>query len=431
VAPPLSVSQALTLAKGALEQVSATIVGEVSEVSDKPGYKAVYFTISDKNAALPCLMWRNVFDRYDVALRQGLLVEVSGAFSLYAAKGRMNFNALSIRLAGEGDLRLKVAQLARKLDAEGLMDAARKRAVPPMPRRVAVVTSPRGKAVHDVLRTLRRRFPMAEVLIAGVPVEGDAAPGALITGIDAAVQAAADVILLVRGGGSYEDLMPFNDEALARAIAASPVPVITGIGHEPDNTIADMVGDFRASTPTAAAEKAVPSAAELSMRLAGAGRAMDAALVNAVAHLSQRVDALRTRAIFSNPLFLLSGYLQALEQTAFRLHRSLPEALVQDRRLLEGLSARMRRVGAGVLEPYRANMRLAAAQLDSLSPLAILARGYAAAYDEEGRVVGSVDTVDYGRPLRVRVSDGFYGCTVDTKQRLLAEDNETEESGHE
>ena len=227
----LSVSGAMALAKGALEGVTVRLVGEVSEVSNKPGYKAVYFTVKDQRAALPCMMWNNRFQASGVRLAVGQLVELTGRFTLYAPKGRMNFDVFSIALAGEGNLRMQVANLARKLEAEGLMAPARKRPVPAYPALVGLVTSPRGAAVHDVLRTLRRRFPLARVLVAGVAVEGSNAPAGIVEGMRAVVRAGAEVVLVVRGGGSFEDLMPFNDEGLARMIAKCPVPVVTGIGH--------------------------------------------------------------------------------------------------------------------------------------------------------------------------------------------------------
>ena len=248
-APALSVSAAMGLAKNALEEVVVRLVGEVSEVNDKPGYKAVYFTVKDEKASLPCMMWMNRYQASGVALSVGALVELTGRFSLYAAKGRMNFDVFSVSLAGEGQLRLQVANLARELEAMGLMDPARKRPLPAYPEAIGLVTSPRGAAVHDVLRTLRRRYPLARILFAGVPVEGPGAADGLVDGLAKVVFAGAEVVLLVRGGGSFEDLMPFNDRRLARTIAACPVPVVTGIGHEPDTSIADMVADVRASTP--------------------------------------------------------------------------------------------------------------------------------------------------------------------------------------
>ena len=197
----LTVTQVLKKLEGKLKTFSATVIGEVSEFSDKPGYKAVYFTISDDSAALPCLMCKSDFAQCDVELRKGLLVEVSGYFSLYVAKGRMNFTVKRMRLAGEGDLRLKVAQLARKLQAEGLMAPEEKKAVPRLPQRIGVVTSPRGKAIQDVLRTLRRRYPLATVVVAGIPVEGAVAPAEICRGLTLLDSQSCDVILLVRGGG--------------------------------------------------------------------------------------------------------------------------------------------------------------------------------------------------------------------------------------
>ena len=172
----LSVSSAMALAKTSLEQLVVTMVGEVSEVSDKAGYKAVYFTVKDDRSSLPCMMWMNRYHATGVVLNVGALVELTGRFTLYAAKGRMNFDVFSLRLAGEGNLRMQVAQLAQKLQAEGLMAPERKRPVPKYPESIGLVTSPRGAAVHDVLRTLRRRFPLATIMLAGVPVEGRDAP---------------------------------------------------------------------------------------------------------------------------------------------------------------------------------------------------------------------------------------------------------------
>ena len=298
VAPALSVSAAMGLAKNALEEVVVRLVGEVSEVNDKPGYKAVYFTVKDEKASLPCMMWMNRYQASGVALSVGALVELTGRFSLYAAKGRMNFDVFSVSLAGEGQLRLQVANLARELEAMGLMDPARKRPLPAYPEAIGLVTSPRGAAVHDVLRTLRRRYPLARILFAGVPVEGPGAADGLVDGLAKVVFAGAEVVLLVRGGGSFEDLMPFNDRRLARTIAACPVPVVTGIGHEPDTSIADMVADVRASTPTAAAEAVAPAQGEIAARIQGLGAAMGHAE-------SRRLDALsiKMERVASLPLF--------------------------------------------------------------------------------------------------------------------------------
>ena len=310
--PALSVSAAMGLAKNALEEVVVRLVGEVSEVNDKPGYKAVYFTVKDEKASLPCMMWMNRYQASGVALSVGALVELTGRFSLYAAKGRMNFDVFSVSLAGEGQLRLQVANLARELEAMGLMDPARKRPLPAYPETIGLVTSPRGAAVHDVLRTLRRRYPLARILFAGVPVEGPGAADGLVDGLAKVVFAGAEVVLLVRGGGSFEDLMPFNDRRLARTIAACPVPVVTGIGHEPDTSIADMVADVRASTPTAAAEAVAPAQSEITARIQGLGAAMGHAEGRRLDGLSLAVERLASLPLFREPTRLFDAEALAL-----------------------------------------------------------------------------------------------------------------------
>jgi len=386
----LSVSEALAVAKGRLEAITLSIIGEVSELSDNPGYSAVYFTLSDQSSALPCVMWRNVYSRQPVELRRGMLVEATGRFTLYAAKGRMNFDVRALKPVGEGELRMRVAALANKLQAEGLMDPSRKKPIPRMPERIGLVTSPNGKAVHDVLRTLRRRWPQAEVLFAGVTVEGETAPQQMIDGLSAVQAADPDVILLVRGGGSYEDLMPFNDERLARFVAASPIPIVTGIGHEPDTSIVDMVSDFRASTPTAAAEKVSPDRAELAAWLDQNSRRIDTNLLNFCVRLRERLDRQAAHPLFTDPSTLLKGNWMALDYAQQRLSSA----------------------GDGVLATHSARLSLLAAQLEALSPLGIMARGYSLATTVEGKLIRSVADIDHGDKFVVRLTDGCLSAEV-------------------
>ena len=386
----LSVSAAMQHAKDVLEGVTVRLVGEVSEVSDKPGYKAVYFTVKDESASLPCMMWKNRYNAADVRMRVGVMVELSGRFTLYAAKGRMNFDVFSLKLAGEGDLRLKVANLAKMLQAQGLMDPARKKPLPALPETIGLVTSPNGAAVHDVLRTLRRRYPLARVVFAGVLVEGATAPQQICDGLRCVYNAGAELILLVRGGGSFEDLMPFNDEALARCIAACPVPVVTGIGHEPDTSIADMVADVRASTPTAAAEAAAPSREDLCALLASRGTHMCNVASRKVEREQTRLMAKATAAVFRDPHTLFAHEMQALDIARMRLEHSVPR----------------------IVENARRDVGLRAARLHDLSPLATLARGYSITRDEQGHVVKSIAAVQPGERLCVAVGDGEIDCAV-------------------
>lgn len=415
----LTVTEAMNAAKQALEGVRVRVVGEVSEFNDKPGYKAAYFTVSDGGAAMPCLMWRDQYLASGVSLRCGMLVEITGSFSAYIAKGRMQFTVRSLSLAGEGNLRLQVAALARKLEIEGLMRPDRKRGLPRYPERIAVVTSPRGKAIHDVIRTLRRRYPLAELLIAGVAVEGDGAPAAIVEGLEAASRCSADVVLLVRGGGSYEDLMPFNAEIVARAVAACPVPVVTGIGHEPDNSIADMVADLRASTPTAAAEAVAPSLTELSSVATRERRALARALQNRVQSAWQRVVRLAERPVLRDPHAVLGIAEQALDVRAQRLVRALPERIAKDTQRVVYVRDRIRRAGARLTEGPAAKIGISAARLESLSPLAILSRGYAVCFAEDGRtIVKHIAEVKPRDKVSVRVSDGHIRAEVSSTASL-------------
>ncbi len=453
----LSVSAALALAKGALEGVRVRIMGEVSEVSDKRGYKAVYFTVKDGKSALPCLMWIDRYRSCGVKLAVGMLVELTGRFTLYAAKGRMNFEVSRIELSGEGALRMQMAELARRLEAEGLMDPRRKRPAPAFPDRVGLVTSPRGDAVHDALRTLRRRFPLARVLFAGVPVEGKGAAAGIAEGMRRVCDAGAEVVLLVRGGGSFEDLMPFNDEGLARAIAACPVPVVTGIGHEPDTTLADLVADVRASTPTFAAMAASPDRESLTDLFSLRAEALHACLARRIEREAAHVQRFAERPVFSDAHLLFSSEAQTLDYAADRLARALPSrltregerlqdvhgrlvralplAMTRDRgrlavlggRLgrvlpaacaregarLDALRGRARRAGVALIPRFEQRWEAAGARLHDLSPLAVLGRGYAIARAGDGKVVKSVGQAPVGSRVNVEVADGRLACLVE------------------
>lgn len=459
----LTVSEALARAKGALENMTLVVEGEVSQFKDSPAYKAVYFPLADRGGVMDCMMWRNRYAASGVQLRPGLKVRLTGRFSVYPAKGRMQFEIFRLELAGEGDLRERVARLARKLEAEGLMDPARKRAVPSFCQRVVVITSPHGKVKDDVARTLRRRNPLVELQYCPVTVEGASAAVQMIEALRVAEQAAPDAILLVRGGGSYEDLMPFNDEGLARAVAACRIPVVTGIGHEPDTTICDMVADRRASTPTAAAESVAPAAEELTAVLASQAHRMTAALERSVLGHRRRLEGLAERPVLARPVqaFVepraqrldfahdrLVGALPDVVQTRARelahvqrrLKEALPDMLAareaalgassqrllvagphvssQARQRLTAAYTRFAALPTHMFEAPRRQLAVAAGRLEALSPLAVIARGYAMALDDEGNVVSTVESVRAGDAMSVRVSDGFIDCTVQDARAL-------------
>ncbi len=415
----LSVSGALNLAKQNLESVVVTIIGEVSEVSVKSGYKAAYFTLKDDSASLPCMMWNNRYKALGFDLAVGQLVQVVGRFSLYVAKGRMNFDVFSVSLSGEGELRLRVDNLAKKLRAEGLIAQERRRALPELPAKIGLVTSPRGAAVHDVLRTLRRRFPLSEVYLAGVPVEGPTAAAGIADALAAVIDAGAEVVLMVRGGGSFEDLMPFNDEALARAIAASPVPVVTGIGHEVDTTIADMVSDLRASTPTAAAEAVSPAPEALEALLNQRAQGLQNALGRRLERTRQYLERIAEKAIFKDTMMLFAADAQWLDLTAERLSHCLPNRLASLGQSQDALKGRLERLGPVMLERFRFGVASKASRLADLSPVNTLARGYSIARDGGGAIISQVGAVVPGEPITLTLSDGTLGCVVESVDETM------------
>lgn len=433
----LSVSQAMSIAKKQLESITLKVIGEVSEYSANPRYRAVYFTIKDENSSLPCMMWNNRFNANGAPIQIGSLVEITGRFSLYEKKGRMNFDVFSIELAGEGKLRLQVANLAKKLEAEGLMNAALKKPIPQFPKTIGLVTSPRGAAVYDVLRTLRRRYPSAKVLFAGVGVEGAKAPAEMSDALKTVQDAGAEVILLVRGGGSFEDLMPFNDEGLARTIFSMDVPVITGIGHEPDTSIADMVSDLRASTPTAAAESVAPASSEVLSSIMGKADRMSRILKDRLARTSMILDAISDKTPFSEPQRLFESQARFLDDSLQRITSAIPDALygyqtrlAYSRAFLKSglnalcdpfksdeklVSAKMIMLAPKLTESQRRKLSTVSASLDALSPLKVLNRGYSIARSDKGIILKSVADVEIDEEIHVQMSDGTLNCNVDSK----------------
>lgn len=433
---PLSVTDAVALAKGAVSAWPTLVVN--GEVSGFRGPNArsghCYFEVKDDGASMSVIVWRGTAAKMGFQLRDGLEVQLTGKFDVYKASGKLSFVASRVEVAGEGLLRQQVAELARRLEAEGLMDPARKRHVPAFCSRVCVVTSLSGSVIEDVKRTLARRNSLVEIDVVGCSVQGADAPATIMRALGTAAAARPDAILLVRGGGSFEDLMCFNDEALARAIAACPVPVVTGIGHEPDTTIADMVADRRASTPTAAAESVAPAIDEVErqmlQRQVRLGRAMSAALAvrsqrldalsrlmtgNATADLARRrvaVEALGSRRCLQDPLAPLEARRADLLQTEERLHDAIPRSLERRRADVRATAARFADVAPRLLRPAESTLARLAASLEALSPLSVLSRGYAIARDAAGHVVKDASQLVAGDGVRVLLGTGSFDASV-------------------
>jgi exodeoxyribonuclease VII large subunit len=363
--------------------------GEVSNLS-RPKSGHLYFTLKDSQAALRCVMWRNQAARLTVQMQEGMAVEVHGSISVYEASGQYQLYADKIRPAGEGLLFQEFVRLKEKLEAEGLFDEAHKRPLPAAPQVIGIVTSPTGAAIQDMLNTLRRRYPLAEVVLAPAAVQGEAAPGEIMAGIERLNrEIKPDVILVGRGGGSIEDLWAFNHEGVARTIFASEAPVISGVGHETDFTIADFVADLRAPTPTAAAELAVPDQIELQGALLESGQA-----------LRRVVDDILTEAGWQ------------LTQIENALARLSPRAVIAShRQQADELLRRGERAVEAQIGLQRARLSGIAQQLEALNPRKVLGRGYAVVSSDDGLVL-SKDDVRPGDGITVQVRDGEFDAKV-------------------
>lgn len=438
----ISVSEAVGAAKAQVGAMQTLVVcGELTGFrgpNARSGH--CYFQVKDDTSAMDVIVWRNTYARMGCELRDGLSVVLKGKFDVYVGTGRLSFIARSIELAGEGLLRQQVAALARKLEAEGLMAMERKRPIPRFCMRVAVVTSVSGSVIDDVKRTLRRRNPLVELDVVGCAVQGPGAPATIIRALQVAAEALPEAILLVRGGGSFEDLMTFNDESLARAVASSPVPVITGIGHEPDTSICDMVADRRCSTPTAAAESVAPAIDEVVATIEVRRQRMGAALEAMAARRAQQVESLGTRAgqallgrvarersvleamasrrCLENPLTFVEDRMVQLMQSEQRLHDAIPRLLERDRREVVVASTRLANCGDGLTQPYEASLARAAASLEALSPLAVLSRGYAIARNSQGHVVKRADELSPGDSVSVLLGEGTFSAVVSQTQMV-------------
>jgi len=416
------------LLEGSFPQI--WVEGEISNFS-RPASGHAYFTLKDARAQVRCALFRPKAQALRFQPRDGLQVLVRGRLTLYEARGDYQLVLEHMEEAGEGALRQAFEVLKAKLAAEGLFDAERKRALPAFPRRLGVITSPRGAAVRDVISVLGRRFPLLPVDVLPVPVQGE---GAHLQILDMLGRAAAsgryDVLLLTRGGGSLEDLWAFNDEALARAIAASPVPVVSAVGHEIDTSLSDFAADLRAPTPSAAAELLVPEQGELLARIRQLDRQLQALLVRGNSARAQRADqaflklqALRPQLRLERGRGRLAALRTRMDQALRRplslgaenLMRSLRRLdQVHPRRRLQENGHRLQLLEQGLHSGWkqaqqqrRMQLQGLARALEGVSPLATLGRGYAILRREsDGRVLRRAADASIGEALLAQVADG-------------------------
>ena len=350
-----------------------------------------YMSLKDEGASINAVMFRSDAMRLKFRLENGMKVIVRARVSSFPRTGQVQLYISEVIPDGAGALNLAFEQLKKKLQAEGLFDPMYKKPIPRMPRKIALVTSPTGAAVRDMIRILGRRWPLAVVTLYPAQVQGQGAAESIARAIGLAnAIGEADVILCGRGGGSMEDLWAFNEEAVARAIFASEIPVISAVGHEPDVTIADFVADLRAATPSNAAELAVPDQKDVAGRLNQLSARMDQAMTRRLGELSSKLEHLSGSRALQNPMNYIEDRRVLLDY--------------QRTRLAHGLS--------GALNRERQRFARLAASLDAMSPLKVLARGYAIPRREDGTVVRSKTDVVAGDTLHLRVADGEIPCVV-------------------
>jgi exodeoxyribonuclease VII large subunit len=430
----LSPTELARSARLLIEEVLGTvwIEGELSNFR-VPASGHWYFTLKDDNAQIRAAMFvnRNRFMR--LKPREGMQVLVRGKVTLYEARSDFQIIAEHIEEAGEGALRRAYDELLKKLAAEGLTSISRKRPLPAIPRRIAVITSASGAALQDMLSVWRRRYPLLEVIVLDVAVQGTGAEPQILAALQKIPMLAVDLVIVTRGGGSLEDLWAFNLESVARALAACPVPTISAIGHEIDTAMTDHVADVRAPTPSAAAELCTPHRAELSRQLQSEVRTLEAVLLRALQQHRTRVQLLSAR--LKSPSAQLQQWMQRADDLAHRseiairhrLHAARRDLLVRQTSLLQQhpvgriqqareriirLSDRSRSLVHHRLGIYGANLAGLVRTLDALSPLHTVARGYAILADAAGNTITRVAELAAGSVVRARLQDGHASMTV-------------------
>jgi exodeoxyribonuclease VII large subunit len=405
---PLTITELTHQVKDLIEANfgTVTVVGEISNFT-RASSGHLYFTLKDENAQLRAIMWRGTASRVKFELHDGLEVVVTGRLEVYAARGSYQLIADRMIPQGMGELELAFRQLQEKLAKEGLFDPERKKPIPRFPRRIALVTSPTGAAVRDMLQVMTRRWPALDVVLLPVAVQGDNAAEQIAAAIHYAPQiAGVDLIITGRGGGSLEDLWAFNEEVVAREIFACPLPVISAVGHEIDVSIADLVADRRALTPSEAGELATPSADDLRDALLALQRQLTGALRNQAQRSRLQLEHLASHSMFARPLQRVDEWRQRLDDWERDLSTSINRLLADRRRDIEKLSA----------------------HLDALSPLNVLQRGYTLTCTAEETVIKSVGDVAAGDEIVTRLPDGEISSRVTDVRPGAPFSRSTEES---
>ena len=416
------------------------VSGEISNLA-RPASGHLYFSLKDPNAQIQCAMFRGSNRKLRFELEDGMQVVVQARVSIYEPRGSYQLIVEHMEEAGEGLLRRRFEELKRTLDAEGLFNETHKQPLPELPASIGVVTSPSGAAIRDILNILRRRYPLAQVIVYPTLVQGEQAEAQIVVAIETAIaREECDVLIVARGGGSLEDLWNFNSELVARAIYACPIPVVAGIGHEVDFTIADLVADQRAPTPSGAAELIVPDTDELQRILMNFDRRAALSLQRQWTSLERYVNQLSTRLLRLHPGAIVQQLQQRADDMTRQLNRAISLLIQQQRIELTALNGRLRHASPegrisdaqtmlqrldqqmnnllnNKLERLRGRFAVLSSNLNTVSPLATLERGYAIASNtDNGKIIRDAAQTAEGQRIAIRLAKGEITATVNSKK---------------
>lgn len=394
------------------------IRGELSNYKKYPSGHH-YFTLKDGQSQLKCVMFRSSAMRLRFRPENGMMVQAAGRITVYPRDGVYQLYCVAMTPEGAGDLAVAFEQLKKKLAAEGLFDPAHKKPIPAYPHQIAIITSAAGAAVHDMLRIIRHRYPLAEVKLLPVRVQGEEAAGEIAAALDYANRyQLADLIITGRGGGSMEDLWAFNEEVVARAIYRSKIPVISAVGHEPDVTIADYVADLRAATPSNAAELCTPDQQELRQKITAAQTRMASLLSRQLKNCRTQLELWKNARVLQSPENYLADRRQTLDVLTEKLGRTMANRLTKEAGQLALCRQRLSTAENAVLAGERKRLETSAARLDAMSPLKVLARGYSITENNRGTAIVSASSLHPGDHITIR----FHRGSVDARVEQVREE---------
>lgn len=376
-----------------------------------------YFSLKDDRAKIDCVMWRNNFAQLKFRPQEGMQVYVTGYVATYAPQGSYQFYVESMEPAGLGALYEQLQELKKKLAAEGLFAQERKRPLPHFPDKIAVVTSPSGAVIHDIMVTCNRRFPHAEVDLFPAQVQGDTAKDSIVAAMQQAAQGGYDVLIVGRGGGSLEDLWPFNEENVVRQVVAMPMPVISSVGHETDTTLCDLAADQRAATPTAAAEYATPNLPDELINIRQLGARLAAEMQANIVQRRDYLARLQNSVVMRHPERMYDQPAQTLDLLKTRLAQAAENRLSQPSTEVKLLSQRLTSALQQTVTKKNNDYRQLVQQLDALSPLKILGRGYVYTSDEKGKTITKASEVAVGASLQLHFADGVVQAKALAKEK--------------